>query len=161
MFWPSYDQFIEVWFCDFSWSLESRSSASSEAILIFSTDLKSLVHALFTIYYDKFSFNQFFRSKTQCGCAYCSDFCFSWWHRPLWRRGAVEYQLSTHPPLHPPPARISLWITHLSQPWADSPTNLWAIQPTCREITDFKKAVSQRVNDTGKDLINCVVARQR
>jgi hypothetical protein len=23
---------------------------------------------------------------------------------------------------------------------------LWAIQPTCREGTDFKKAVSQRVN---------------
>jgi hypothetical protein len=41
-------------------------------------------------------------------------------HRPLWRRGAVEYQLSPHPP----------------------PTDLWAIQPTCREIMDFKKAVS-------------------
>ncbi len=67
-------------------------------------------------------------------------------HRPLWLSGAVEYQLSPHPSPHPPPARISLWITHLSRPWADSPTDLWAIQPTCREITDFKKAVSQRVN---------------
>jgi hypothetical protein len=30
--------------------------------------------------------------------------------------------------------------------WADLPTDLWAIQPTGREVTDFKKAVSVRVN---------------
>jgi hypothetical protein len=29
--------------------------------------------------------------------------------------------------------------------WADVPTDLWAIQPTGRETTDFKKAVSVRV----------------
>ncbi len=75
LFWPIYDQFMEVWCCDFSWSLESRGSASSEAILNFSKDLKSPVHALFTLYYDKFSINQVFWSKTPCGCAYCSDFC--------------------------------------------------------------------------------------
>jgi hypothetical protein len=55
------------------------------------------------------------------------------------------------PPRHPPPTLISLETGHLSRLWADSPTKLWAIQPTCRELTDFKKAVSQRVND---DLIN-------
>ncbi len=44
-----------------------------------------------------------------------------------------------------PPTPISLQTGYLSWLWADSPTNLWAIQPTCREITDFKKAVSQRV----------------
>jgi hypothetical protein len=43
-----------------------------------------------------------------------------------------------------PPTLISICITHLSRLWADSPTYLWAIQPTCREITDFKKAGSQR-----------------
>jgi hypothetical protein len=42
----------------FSRSLESCSSASSEVILKFSTDLKSPVHARFTIYYDKFSFTK-------------------------------------------------------------------------------------------------------
>jgi hypothetical protein len=48
-FWPSYDLFSEGWFCDFSWSLESCGSASSEAILNFSKDLKSPVHALFKV----------------------------------------------------------------------------------------------------------------
>ncbi len=33
----------------------------------------------------------------------------------------------------------------LSRLWADWPTDLWAIQPTGREITDFKKPVSVRV----------------
>ncbi len=84
--WPSYDLFSEVWFCDFSQSLESCSSASSEAILNFSKDLKSPVHALFTIFYEKFSFNQVFRSKMPCSFTYHADFCRflcashrSWW----------------------------------------------------------------------------------
>jgi hypothetical protein len=29
---------------------------------------------------------------------------------------------------------------------------LWAIQPTCRELTDLKKAVSQRVNAHSKKM---------
>jgi hypothetical protein len=52
----------------------------------------------------------------------------------------------------PPPRRnrlptlISICTTHLSRQWVDLPTDLWAIQPLCREVMDFKKAVSQRVN---------------
>jgi hypothetical protein len=34
---------------------------------------------------------------------------------------------------------------HFSQLWADLPTDLWAIQPTGREIMDLKTAVSMRV----------------
>jgi hypothetical protein len=44
-----------------------------------------------------------------------------------------------------PPTLISISTTHLSWQWDYLPTDLWAIQPTCREVTDFKKAVSQRV----------------
>jgi hypothetical protein len=58
----------------FSQSLESCSSASSEAILNFSKYLESPVHALFTIYYEKFSFNQVFRTKKPCSFAYIADF---------------------------------------------------------------------------------------
>jgi hypothetical protein len=47
-------------------------------------------------------------------------------------------------PTHPP-TLIYICNTHLSRQWEDLPTDLWAIQPTCREVTDFKKAVSQRV----------------
>jgi hypothetical protein len=61
----------------FSRSLESCSSAFSEPILNFSQDLKSPVHALFAIYYDKFSLNQVFRAKKPCGFAYRADFAGS------------------------------------------------------------------------------------
>ncbi len=125
---------------------ESCSSASSEAILKFSKDLKSPVHALFVNYYNKLSFNQVFRSKTPCGFTYRVDFsrflCVS--HRSWWG-GAVAIATFPHPQPHLPPALISLRTAHLSLLWADLPTDLWAIQPTCRKVTDFKKPVSQRV----------------
>ncbi len=47
-----------------------------------------------------------------------------------------------------PPTLIYLGISHLSRRWADLPTDLWAIQPTGRELTDFKKPVSKRVNES-------------
>jgi hypothetical protein len=126
----------------FSQSLESCSSASHEAILNFSKDLQSPVHALFTIYYDKF--NQVFRSKKPCSFTYGADLrwflCVS--HRSWWG-GAVAIATFPSPPAAP--ALISLWTAHLSWLWVDLPTDLWAIQPTCHEVTDFKKAVSQRV----------------
>jgi hypothetical protein len=31
-----------------------------------------------------------------------------------------------------------------SRPWVDLPTDMWAVQPTCRETTDSKTAVSER-----------------
>jgi hypothetical protein len=43
------------------------------------------------------------------------------------------------------PGRIRPPPLFLSQPWADLSTDLWAIQPTGREVTDFKKPVSVRV----------------
>ncbi len=55
---------------------------------------------------------------------------------------------------HPVPTLISLWTAHLSWLWADLPTNLWAIQPTCCEVTDFKKAVSQRVKKVAPVFVN-------
>jgi hypothetical protein len=61
-------------FLNFSQSSESSNSASSEAILNCLKDLESPFHSLFTIYYDKFSFNQVFRSKKSCGLAYRADF---------------------------------------------------------------------------------------
>jgi hypothetical protein len=45
-----------------------------------------------------------------------------------------------------PPTLIYLCKTHLSWPRADLPAALWGIQPTVREVTDLKKAVSVRVN---------------
>ncbi len=106
-FWPSYDLFSEVWFCDFGRSLERCNSACSEAIFNFLKDLKSPVHALFTIHYDKFGFNQVFRSKTPCGFAYRADFCrfLCVWHRSWWGGGS---SYSSFPPtpgriLPPPP----------------------------------------------------------
>jgi hypothetical protein len=88
----------------FSRSLESCNSASSEAILNFSTDLKSPVHSLFTIYYDKSSFNQVFRSKKSCGLAYRADFhwflCVS--HRS-WCGGPVAKATFPPPPAAPAP----------------------------------------------------------
>ncbi len=42
LFWPSYDLFSEVWFCDFGRSLVSCSSASSEVILNLSKALPML-----------------------------------------------------------------------------------------------------------------------
>jgi hypothetical protein len=93
----------------FSRSLESCSSASSEAILNFLKDLKSPVHALFVIYYDKFSFKQVFWPKKPCGFAYRANFrrflCVS--HRSWWE-GLVDTATSPHPRPHLPPAAISL-----------------------------------------------------
>jgi hypothetical protein len=103
-FLPSYDLFSEVWFFYFSLSLESCSSASSEAILNFLKDLKSPVHALFTMYYNKFSFNQVFRSKKPCGFAYSADFrwflCVSY---RSWWGGAVAIAAFPPPPRRPRP----------------------------------------------------------
>ncbi len=100
-FWPSYDLFSEVWFSDFSISLGSCSSASSEAILKFSKDLESPVHSLFAIYKNKFSFNEVFRSKTPCGFAYRADFC--------------RFAASPQPPL---PANPPTWMwAKMWQPW--------------------------------------------
>ncbi len=99
-------------------------------------------------YYDKFSFNQVFRSKTPCSFAYRADFrrfmCVS--HRYWWGGAEAISNFPPNPGRTLPPLPISLWTAHLSRLWADSPTDLWAIQLTCREVTDFKKAVSQRVN---------------
>jgi hypothetical protein len=47
---------------------------------------------------------------------------------------------------YPAPIQMSLFKTHLSRPWEDLPTDLWAIQPTGHEVTHFKKAASVRVN---------------
>ncbi len=131
-FWLSYDLFSEEWFCDFGRSLERCNSASSEAIFNFSKDLKSPVHALFTIYYNKFGFNQVFRSKTPCGFAYRADFCrfLCVWHRS-WRGEAVATvkQLSPHPRPHlppPPPTATQppTWMwAKMRQPWEMVYTN--------------------------------------
>ncbi len=63
-------------------------------------------------------------------------------------------QLSPHPRPTRPPTLISICTTHLSRQWEDLPTDLWAIQPACREVTDFKKAVSQRVKRIPKLIRN-------
>jgi hypothetical protein len=75
-------------------------------------------------------------------------------HRFQWE-GAVT--VATFPPplaLPRTPTLISLCKTHLSRPWADLPTDLWAIQPTGREVMDFKKALSVRVN---KEQVACIL----
>jgi hypothetical protein len=132
----------------FSQSLESCSSVSREAIINFSKYLESPVHALFTIYYDKFSLNQVFRSKKPCGFAFRADFAgFCVCHTDLGGGGGGSSYSSFPPtpgPTHPP-TLIHICTTHLSRQWEDLPTDLRAIQPTCREVKDFKKAVSQRV----------------
>ncbi len=82
-------------------------------------------------------------------------------HTDLSGEGQQLQQLSPHPRPHLPLALISLQTGHLSRLWADLPTNLWAIQPTCCEVADFKKAVSQRVNfvlHTYTFYIVCVVS---
>jgi hypothetical protein len=63
--------------------------------------------------------------------------------------GAVAIAASPHSKPHPPHTLIiSLCRPHLSRPWEDLPTDLWAIQPTSREVRDFKKAVSVKVKET-------------
>ncbi len=88
-------------------SLESCSSASSEAILNLSKDLKSPVHALFAIYYDKFSLNQVFRAKKPCGFAYRADFLrFLCVTQILVGGGTVAIAAFPPPPAAPPPTTI-------------------------------------------------------
>jgi hypothetical protein len=79
--------------------------------------------------------------------------CFFVCHTDLGGGGAVAIAVFPPPPPpphrnRPPPTLISICTTHLSRHWVDLPTDLWAIQPTCREVMDFKKAVSQRVKTT-------------
>ncbi len=85
--------------------------------------MKSPVHALFTIFYDKFSFNQVFRSKTPCGFAYRADFCrFLCASHRSWWGGTVAIAAFSPPPAAPAPHsnfslnRLSLtavgWFAH-------------------------------------------------
>jgi hypothetical protein len=73
---------------------------------------------------------------------------------------AVAIAVFPPPPAAPaPPTLISICTTHLSWQWVDLPTDLWAIQPTCREVTDFKKAVSQRVKVNTADFLLLTLSR--
>ncbi len=67
-------------------------------------DLKSPVHALFTIFYDKFSFNQVFGSKTPCSFAYRADLCrFLCASHRSWWEGSVAIAAFPPPPATPTP----------------------------------------------------------
>jgi hypothetical protein len=98
----------------FSRCLESCSSASNEMILNFSKDLKSPVHAIFAIYYDKFSFKQVFWTKKPCGFAYRANFlrflCVS--HRSWW--GEPVATATFPPPLAAPAPLVCYWSKPLA-----------------------------------------------
>ncbi len=96
----------------FSQSLESCSSVSSEAILNFSKDLESPVHALFAIYYDKFSFNQVFRSKKPRGFAYRADFQQFLCVTQILVVGAIA--IAVFPPVPPAPPHPNFYLHYPS-----------------------------------------------
>jgi hypothetical protein len=107
-------------------------------------------------YCDKFSFNQVFRSKTSCGFAYRADFLrFLCVTQILVGRGSSYSNFPPQPRLHPPPPPF-LFEQPISHGFGQiRPQIFWVIQPTSREVTDFKKAVSQRVKNVESLLKMC------
>jgi hypothetical protein len=97
-------------------------------------------------YYDKFSLNQVFRSKTLCGFAYRADFCrFLCVSHGYWWGGAVA--IAAFPP--PPAAVVPHSNFSLNNPSLTAVDRIAhrfvVIQPTCRETTDLKKPVGESV----------------
>jgi hypothetical protein len=85
------------------------------AILNFLKDLESPVHGLFTIYYDKFSFNQVFRSKTPCSCVYRANFAgFCVYHTDLSGGGGGKWDRPAQQSEHPFTTKMRPFIHRLS-----------------------------------------------